>query len=370
MRNFLYNNIVSYDDITYVNGVGYASSATFNGLLRIEKDIAEIIGEFPGEHISKITLHHKQYLYKNKIYFMPDHAKSIHIYDLSTHNMRSIEFGNLEGYEDPVRGVDSFILGNLVYVFFEYANNPILLINLEEECIVKTIVYSIPEELTSKRTIPLFNAPFSYFDGSIYAAVWKEKYFFKFIPTEEVAYFIKVETSLPLEQMCVLDGKNFYFITEDSNILLHLLKKDSKYITDYIVRDCRTLNNSFCNIINFMGTIILVPNSGNYLCKVVNDEIIPYIKLPDNYGNSDLPRMEWRKHFSWSSKNEMLILCPYCANMKISISIKRNVCEGELIELDKYDYDLIKKKIFKSNFTNGIAKEKNANDLEIFIENI
>ena len=371
MNKYLYSDIVSYDDITYIDKVGYASSATFNGLLAIENNEAKIVCTFPGERISKITLHHKQYFYNNKIFFMPDHAKSIHIYDLSDKTMRMVQFGNIKGYEDPVRGCDSYLLHDKVYVFFEYKNNPVLVFDLKSERIIDMFSLSIPSDLGVDNS-PIINTPLSKMGDFFYAATWGRNCILKICVENKKNEIIRVDSlrNRRLSQVCAVGNDKFYITTPEGEIGYCYSNGKNEWNVDW-VNSIESKNETFCNIIYYHGNPYLIPNgrsNGSGFYKIEGNKVRKITLFPDEYDMCDDKRKTWRSYFSWTIKKDILTLCPYRANMRLSLDLTNNTVNSSVVRLSKEDYRKVYMDILGDNLKKGIVHENEKEDLKCFLE--
>lgn len=97
------------------DGYLWFSNNTFNGLFRMNNADGKIdfVASFPDEDMNQTAMHKKCIAVNNRIYFFPALGKHIHIYDLSSRKISSMEFsgGEIDACSDAV------LVQDKIYIF-------------------------------------------------------------------------------------------------------------------------------------------------------------------------------------------------------------------------------------------------------------
>lgn len=378
MDRFTFDSILSFDGYTEDENGYYVSSATFNGLLYINKKDFRIkyLDCFNAEYVYKNTLHHKQYQFGDQIFFMPDHAKRIHIYDIDKKSIRSVPFTNIKGCEVPVRGVDSFRIENCIWIFFAYPQNPIMKFNMETCAIEEThYLYSkLPSEI-AQRQIPVFLTPFSNRGHKIYGAVWKSRYIFEFDFITREINFIDLNKNIEMSGLAMLDsGKFLYTKYMDTSVETYDLATAQTEI--YLLKDTEIIEKreiTYCNIIQAGNKVLLIPNTSEYIFKLDKGEISPYLKVPTEFKRNTDKRSGWRSFYSWEEDQGNIILFPYGFEAQIVINIGKEILNGTIFDITDEEREDISGKLYKEYLNrkfSKLIKERETTDLKEYLEYI
>lgn len=129
MSKLLYKLNATYNDRVLYEDKYYFSSNTFNGLFCFDKKSNEIVfkGIFPKEKALKPNLHQRIWIWKDKLVFAPLFADNISIFSPKTETFETIELD----IKKPSRGMDSFLRGDWLWIFYCEKNHSAVRVNLQ-----------------------------------------------------------------------------------------------------------------------------------------------------------------------------------------------------------------------------------------------
>lgn len=372
-------NIYPYDlNITFTAGCEYAnkyyiSCNCFNGLFSIdESGNIDHIGYFPNETTFRRNLHHRAFVYDNKIWFIPEYGFYLAIYNPSTNEFESIKITN----NPKFRGIDSILYKDKLWIFSTDINDQPICVNLKSLSIDYGEKYRkiVPEKIKEKGII--FNGTLSFDGRTIWSSVWGTQFIYKFdleLQKQEI-----IDTGNPdLCIACVAYKKDLYF-TVLGDLAVYSFDIETKVINKYPVDDIPPTGRQlkYCNILNCKDRVIILPETGEMIQELDEEEqrFVGKYRIPKTVISiEDRCRTEWRRFLYYGVENNKLVIYPFKTSGLITIDLYDESVSSEEYVFDKEKLEHIFKdeyrvKISDEMLSKPIIKESYLYTLERFLD--
>ena len=355
----------------------YASNGLFNGMLKINKQTqkAEYTDRFFGESLLKQGLHHKVYRYKNELVFTPDNAVELHIYDLDCNKMQSYPL-NIDTSKKS-RCIDSFFDGEKIWLFYAYAEQPIVIFDLRNHTqeVFGGIADVLPQEIKERQT-PMLYSKLEKVGRKIYGAVWGSPHIIEFdmdLQKTEIYTLENKETKLT---GIAFDGEVFWLTELDCAMVKswHPHGETENISAPDVLTEAKGL--VYCNIVCHDGKVFLIPNCGeNIFCvDKENSRLSIFCKFPENMQGFTDVRKTWRRFFNFDIvEDNILRLYPAGATMMVDINVDTAEAQGYSFVLDdSWDDEKYMREIIFSHIDEETAQrylpEAKEVDLHVYLE--
>ena len=329
---------LSFDGLIEVQDKIYFSSSCFNGLVEVDKKstIARIVKRFPQENIFMYLLHHKIVKNGNELIFTPDLARVIHVVDTLSMEISSIEFRKKINYDS--RCIDSYVWNGKLWLFFSNRKTPVTSMDLSTHNIehYPQLTESL-EQISKDENSVIFWSALWKDQGQIYGILYYSQYVVHIdLVHMKTEYFYVAPAERKLADIAI--NGNIAYLTEfDSyEIILYSLTDGGiqKCVPDYLSDPVEGIGYMYSNILSEKGKIILVPNHGDDILCVQNNQIIPFCSMPEGYQDMEMDgRATWRRFYSSESNDGLIRLFPARSNMLLEINVKEKKAEGRSYQM-------------------------------------
>ena len=378
MNKAALNRSVSFQGYYDAGEEYYVSCYQFNGLLKIYKNTkeAEFIASFPKEPTTKQALHQTVFCVGQTLVFAPVYASGIHTYHLGS--------GQMEYYpvEMPgckkVRCMDAHMVGNKLWLFYSYADNPIVVFDVitHKMTYYKDIIDILPKEI-KERKFAAFWSLFARNGYDLYAPVWRSPYILHMNLENRKTELISLE-GFADSIIGVAYDEGIFYLTEWEKEEIKAWNPLDDTKTVYRPLEDMGLNNEYrivyTNVIACQGQIILVPNAGTRVFRLRKEDgaIVPFCDFPEEYEEFTEERKSWRKHLSFECSDEGIRLFPSRGNMMLDINVSGQTVHGQDFLLgenwEKECYANIFAPYIREQTVNGRVCENKIIELDDFIK--
>lgn len=331
MKTNEYRNISfsgAYDDGKEL----YVSSGLFNGMIRIDKKskLAKEVKRFDNIGVLRTGLHNKVHYYKGNVVFCPDNAEGVHVYNIEEDYLKYYDFSCYK--KSRSRCIDSFLNGSKLWLFFAYAEQPLIVFDLED--FTHRAIYwtdgILPKNIIDRKKQILWSR-LEIFNRIIYGVIWDSPYIVQFDMDSNEINIISLEDEERRLSGIATDGETFW-LTELRKTHVIKWKPSEKIEVIELKKDHFELREIvYCEIIYYEKKVILVPNSGENILYVSSEEeeLDIFCKLPENFVKLSDERKLWRRFFYHDIlENNILRLYPTGVNMMCDINLQNATIEG------------------------------------------
>lgn len=378
MKKDRINRRISFDGAYDTGNELYVSSGTFNGLLKVDKSTmtAQFLESFTGESKIVLGLHHKVYGVEDKLYFVPDNADEIHVYNLEEKWIQKCPIDIPES--NQIRCIDSFLIDNKIWLFYAYADNPIVIFDVKTNDI--EYLYDINDYLPNEikeRNLPVFWSVFSKCGNQIYGVIWDSPYVIRVnVENMEIEVYSVEKQANRLSGIACMGEKIYLTELYNQNIVLwNIFENTFQRFTAFgELQLNENMELVYSSIIAVDEQIILIPNSGSKILMLdeESNKIVEYASLPDGFKDLEDERKSWRRFYSYDFLGDRVRLYPSKANMMLDIICSKRIIEGYEFDLDqewvenKY-YNVVVESYLKESVTESIS-EREGVGLKEFVE--
>lgn len=325
---------LSFDGLIDIQNKRYFSSNCFNGLIEVDNqtNTTRIVKRFPQENIFMYLMHHKIVRSGNELIFTPDLARTIHVMNLSSMEINCINFAKNFNYES--RCIDSYIWDGKLWLFFSNRKTPITSMDLSTYRIEHYPQLTKPlEEITKDEYDAVFWSPLYKEQGQIYGVLYSSQYIIHIdLVHMNTEYFLVTPTENKLADIAV-NGNTAYLTAFNSReVILYSLTDGSieKCMPVFPPDPTEGAGYLYSNIILEQGNLLLIPNYGNRILYIQNNQIMPFCSMPE--GHQDVTgdgRITWRRFYSSESVDGLIRLFPARSNMLVEIDVKERKATGK-----------------------------------------
>lgn len=333
---------ISFDYLCEVDNCYFASCVTFNGLLQINKDNLEAnyICSFPNEAKYAEALHHKIYKFERMLVFAPNNAMGIHLYHLDTQRMFFWPVDNEKCVRN--RCVDSFVYDDKLWLFYAFAEHPVVIFDLKTYQIEKYfgIMDVLPESIAKREKTAVFWSTLVQVGGKVYGVIWKSSYI---VEVDLVSRTVSLHSILEEKLMLTAitsDGNSVWIAEAISKTLLKLDTKN-RVIQKYTMQEQYLKSRSyFCNLIWCNNKLwILFDDLQTVFC--INEEknsVDEACFFPEKFKKMDDIRSKMRSFFNVEVSNGRVRIYPINSNMMLELDVEQMLIKGYSIRMSEgYD---------------------------------
>ncbi len=340
MQTVLYKKIAfdgAYDDGENL----YVSCEMFNGFLKVSKKTlkSEYLCRFDKDISNGLALHHAVYRYEDSLIISPDSSIYVYMYDMKTGVLSSYAIDK-EGSKKN-RCVASALWGNKLWLFFAYAEHPVIIFNLDSRSIEEFygIIDNLPPDIIVRDEVPVFWTAFSQNEDKAYAAIWNSSYIVEINLKKEQAYIGKMSENAELTTV-TYDG-SFYWGIDAHRKEVYKCDKYFEIVKKYRVgEEFLKTRTSVGNIMHCEGEIIVLFGDCDKIFRVnERDSLVePILELPKSFRTINDIRKKWRRFFNYDVVGNVIRVYPVNSNMMLEIDVEAVSVSGyEFILDDKYD---------------------------------
>ncbi len=377
MSKAILNKSVSFDGYYDAGEEIYASCMQFNALLKINKNDGqvEIVATFPNEPMTQQSMHWNIYCVERTLIFVPSYATGIYTYSLQRQQMEYYPIA-MPGCV-KVRCIDSHQVGDKIWLFYAYADNPIVVydVNTHRMEYFNEMTNVLPEEIRV-RPMPMFWSTFARKENELYGVIWKSSYIVHLNMDTMDVEIISLQGWTDKLTGVAYNADVLYFTELGSEEVktLRLLDGSGELYQpqEDMMRD-KTYEQVYSNVIACEGQILLIPNSGRkiYSLRYEDGMIVPFADLPEEYEDATDERKGWRRHYGHYFIKDGIRLCPYKANMMLDINVAERTIHGQIYRFGELAEEEYFKQIvcphIKEQTRKGEVCESGTIDLEDFL---
>ena len=376
------NEVFSFSGACKVDDTLYFSASIFNGLIKydlIHKKFEYIAG-FCNCDEKMIGVHNKAFKNGDEIFFAPDRARGIHLYNMKNNSIEYIDLGLKE--DSVYRGIDSVEIGEKIVIIPAYKNSPFFIFDKNSHTLKKTDLLEtwLPDELKDCDK-PIFWSGFSLCGNRIIGCVWNSSYLAEIDTDNFTVSFKKIsEENMHFSGAAYSDGRYYFTCLNTGDIVSVsasfedsvIIKNEALYLGDNVDK------LKYTAIINIKDKVLLIPNFDKKIYVVDNTAgiISEYIDFPNDYYDlNTMDRGVWRRFFSYEVKDNLLYMFPSKSAQLLTVDVDNKTISGESMILDeawlKKEYvDFIVKPGMNRRFKEGPVAETKYWNLSDMIKTI
>ena len=373
------DEVISFGGFYDTGETMIVSNTAFNGLLKLDKKsrIGEYLQAFPEDIEIKQGMHHRVYYNNGLLFFAPDNANGLHIYNIETNELKFIPI--IFDKSNKKRCIDSQRIGNMLWLFYGYADNPIVKFDMVtyEISLFWGVYNELPDEIKEEKK-PIFNSTLARNGSEVFGAVWNSFYIIRLDLISEKVQIISLERYVKrLFGVAYLKGILYFTQFSNQNVIgLDLREKNSfvyKPKIDLKLDEKKDFDCFYSNIISSGEKIILIPNSGRNILylNMEKSDISILGTLPEQCQDISDERRRWRRFYNFDATDERILLYPNGVNMMIDIDIKNKTITGSLFRMEtswmeKEYHKVIVENYMKRVVSHGAIQENQKITMEDF----
>lgn len=315
------------------------SGGAFNGLLELDKETfaAKYLQAFPCESRTKYGLHHKIYHCRGMLFFAPDNADGIHVYDLKSSmlSMIPIKFEK----KGKKRCIDSQRIGDKLWLFYAFAENPFVIFDLVtfEISYFYGVAKSLPDEI-QRREKAVFYSPFARDDDEVFGVIWDSCYILRLnLISQDVQVVSVKECAKRLSGVAYLNDE--LYITQLCSRSVASVNWKNREVNSYSPPISSEFESAkelvYSSVIAVDEVIFLIPDTGKKIfCLDPNKKtILPFASLPDGFEDFTDQRKNWRRFYNFDVLEKGFRLYPTGCNMMLTVRTDSDPVTGEVFRM-------------------------------------
>lgn len=357
------NEVISFGGFYDTGEKMIISNTAFNGLLKLDKKsrTGEYLQAFPEDIEIKQGMHHRVYYNNGLLFFAPDNANGVHIYNIETNELKFIPI--IFDKSNKKRCIDSQRIGNMLWLFYGYANNPIVKFDMitYEISLFWGVYNELPDDIKNEKGL-IFNSTLARNGSEVFGVVWNSFYVIKLDLISEKVEVISLKGYVKrLSGVAYLNGILYFTQFSSQNVIGLDLREKKIFVykpkINLELDEKKAFDCFYSNIISSGEKIILIPNSGRNILYVnmEKSDISILGTLPEQCLDIPDERRPWRRFYNFDATDERIVLYPNGANMMIDIDIKNKIVTGNLFRMEKSWMEKEYHKIIVENYIKRIV---------------
>ncbi len=357
------DKVISFGGFYDIGEKIIVSNTAFNGLLKLDKKsgTGEYLQVFPEDIQIKQGMHHRVYHNNGLLFFAPDNANGVHIYNIETNELKFIPI--IFNKSNRKRCIDSQRIGNVLWLFYGYADNPIVKFDMVtyEISLFWGVHNELPDEIKDENRL-IFNTTLARNNSEVFSIIWDSFYVIRLDLISEKVQVISLKGYVKrLSGVAYLKGMLYFTELSSKNVVGLDLREKKTFVyqckTDLKLDETKAFVCFYSNIIVSGEKIILIPNSGRNILYVNIEKgcISDFVILPEQCQDISDERHKWRRFYNFDATDERILLYPNGVNMMIDIDTKNKTITGILFYMEKSWMEKEYHKIIVENYLEGIV---------------
>lgn len=340
----------------------YASALYNNGLYRIDKQTgnAQLITEFMNSDLVDTELHSGSFLIKDRIYFIPQKADCINVYEINSNRQYTIRSDN-EKFDCEYKGI---VIGAKIYLIPIVHNRDILCLDTENDKIEVFLPYKKLKEIFLETGMTLTFIRIANYENKIILVQYGTNRVIAIDTSDsrQILYW-DIDTG---GLIGVFGGKKGMWGIEINSSKIHLLDIVNQNIMQTINWNASTQQILEIGWVAELGDCVyLFPSKGEVIYIINEDKTINAIDLSDKVLNKNI---KTNRIINPIVEKDEIILLPLGINKLVRIN-RKEVTEIDVIE-DNNDRLIKYAKGIVSKRKNEVFEEGAILDLAQFINGI
>ncbi len=304
MINRMKRKLTTYGGV-YCDGNIWFSNNSFNALccLDLTNNNIEIKCFFPNEELYVERMHKKCFMWKSKIIFIPAAGKHIHIYDLISEEIKSINVEvnskscKLDCYADAV------MIGDKIYLLPINCNNNLEIFDLSDYSLKIDYAFKtqISRIINNKEEFLLTRCQCDMV-GDIHFGLFNSNFVAKWDINERILTVKKIEKIPPIFSAQIIDDV-YWVIPQTGNDIYSIGKNGC--VQKYSPKaSCEKKRRYYNRIIKYGNRIIALPAFSEKILMVDETDLLPICSMDGTYKLNPLT-------FDAVAFNDDLLILPF-----------------------------------------------------------